>query len=83
MLISLLLLLGSPNRACNHVIPLIPGANLVSIRPYRYSPKMNDELETEMLEQGIIQPSASFFLLQSCWFLRKMVDIECVLIIDS
>jgi hypothetical protein len=34
-----------PNRACNHVIPLLPGANPVTIRPYRYSPKLKDELE--------------------------------------
>lgn len=53
-----------PTRACNHVIPLLPGANPVAIRPYRYSPKMKDELEqqvTDMLKQGIIQPSASLF----------------------
>jgi hypothetical protein len=53
-----------PNRACNHVISLLPGANLVTIRPYRYSPKLKDELENQvkdMLQQGIIQPSASSF----------------------
>lgn len=53
-----------PHRACNHVIPLIPSANPVIIRPYRYSPKLKDELEQqvkEMLEQSIIQPSASLF----------------------
>lgn len=53
-----------PHRACNHVIPLLPGANPIIIRPYRYSPKLKDELEkqvTTMLQQGIIQPSASMF----------------------
>jgi len=36
----------------------------VAIRPYRYPPKLKDELEkqvSEMLEQGIIQPSKSLF----------------------
>jgi len=53
-----------PHRACNHVIPLLPSANPVTIKPYRYSPKLKDELEKqviEMLQQGIIQPSASMF----------------------
>ena len=27
-----------PSRACNHEIPLIPGARPVFIRPYRYPP---------------------------------------------
>lgn len=53
-----------PNRDCNHVIPLLLGANPVTIKPYRYSPKLKDELErqvTEMLNQRIIQPSANMF----------------------
>jgi hypothetical protein len=43
---------------------LLPGANPVTIRPYRYFPKLKDELKKhiqEMLQQGIIQPSASTF----------------------
>jgi hypothetical protein len=53
-----------PKRACDHVIPLVPEAQNVAIRPYRYPPKLKDELEkevAEMLEQGIIQPSKSLF----------------------
>lgn len=53
-----------PSRACNHTIPLVPGSKPVALRPYRYPPKLKDELETqvhEMLKQGIIQPSASLF----------------------
>lgn len=53
-----------PSRACNHEIPLVPGAQPVFIRPYRYSPKLKDEIEHQvhdMLSQGIIQPSASPF----------------------
>lgn len=53
-----------PSRACNHEIPLLPGAQPVFIRPYRYPPKLKDEIETqvqEMLSQGLIQPSSSSF----------------------
>jgi hypothetical protein len=53
-----------PSRACNHTIPLVPGSKPVALRPYRYPPKLKDELETQvqdMLKQGIIQPSASLF----------------------
>ena len=53
-----------PSRACDHEIPLIPGARPVNIRPYRYPPALRDEIEkqvSEMLQQGIIQPSASLF----------------------
>lgn len=47
-----------------HAIPLQPGAQPVNIRPYRYRPAQKDEIERqvmEMLEQGIIQVSASPF----------------------
>lgn len=53
-----------PSRACNHSIPLIPGALPVFIRPYRYPPALKDEIErqvNDMLSQGIIQPSSSPF----------------------
>jgi hypothetical protein len=53
-----------PPRACNHVIPLLPGSKPVAVRPYRYPPKLKDELEkqvADMLQQGIIQPSASAY----------------------
>jgi hypothetical protein len=53
-----------PSRACDHEIPLIPGARPVSVRPYRYPPALKTEIEkqvAEMLEKGIIQPSASLF----------------------
>ena len=55
--------LPSP-RACNHLIPLVPGSKPVAMRPYRYPPKLKDEMEkqvADMLEQGIIQPSVSSF----------------------
>ena len=53
-----------PSQACNHTIPLIPGARPVFIRPYRYPPSLKDEIEgqvSDMLKQGLIQPSSSSF----------------------
>ena len=53
-----------PSRACNHEIPRLPGAQPIFIRPYRYPPKLKDEIEAqvqEMLSQGLIQPSSSSF----------------------
>lgn len=53
-----------PPRAFDHAIPLLPGMQLVNLRPYRYNPAQKDEIEkqvTEMLNQGIIQPSTSPF----------------------
>jgi hypothetical protein len=35
-----------PSRACNHTIPLLPGSKPVTLRPYKYPPKLKDELET-------------------------------------
>lgn len=34
-----------PSRACNHRISLIPGAQPVFMRPYRYPPGLKDEIE--------------------------------------
>jgi hypothetical protein len=53
-----------PVRACDHAIPLVPGATPVNIRPYRYSPSLKDEIEqhiVKMLQNGIIRPSSSEF----------------------
>lgn len=56
---------GLPSRrACDHQIPLIAGAQPISIRPYRHSPELKDELEkqiNEMLASGVIRPSKSPF----------------------
>ena len=52
------------SRACKHEIPLLSGAQPVFIWPYRYPPKLKDEIEAqvqEMLSQGLIQPSSSSF----------------------
>lgn len=53
-----------PRRDCDHKIELIPGAQPVSMRPYRHSPELKTEIERqvqEMLDSGIIQPSKSSF----------------------
>lgn len=47
-----------PQRACDHRIPLIPGAQSVNIRPYRHKPDLKDEIDAqviELLRTGIIQ----------------------------
>jgi hypothetical protein len=44
-----------PRRRFDHVIPLIPGARPVSVRPYRVVPELNTEIENqvaELIEQG-------------------------------
>lgn len=53
-----------PSRMFDHAILLLPGAMLVNVRPYRYTPAQKDEIEMqvkEMLTKGIIQPSSSPF----------------------
>lgn len=53
-----------PSRACNHRMPLIPGAQPIFTRPYRYPPGLKDEIEWQvgdMLTQGLFQPSHSPF----------------------
>ncbi|OIT36537.1 putative mitochondrial protein, partial [Nicotiana attenuata] len=53
-----------PLRNCDHQICLEPGTGPVVVRPYRYPHLQKDEIErqcTQMLQQGIIQPSRSPF----------------------
>jgi hypothetical protein len=53
-----------PRRMCDHRIPLIPGAQPVSIRAYRHKTELKSEIErqvAELLESGIIQRSTSHF----------------------
>lgn len=50
-----------PRRSCDHKILLIPSAQLVNIRLYRYSPELKNEIEKQiaMLQSGVIKPSTS------------------------
>lgn len=53
-----------PSRACDHSIPLIPGATPVNVRPYRFAPAVKTEIEKqvqEVLANGVIQKSVSPF----------------------
>ena len=53
-----------PSRACDHAIPLVPGAGPVYSRPYRFAPAVKDEVEKqvhEMLTSGLIQKSSNPF----------------------
>lgn len=53
-----------PQREFDHSIPLLPGAKLVNLRPYRYNPAQKNKIEkqvSEMLRQGVIQLSNSPF----------------------
>ena len=53
-----------PPRPSDHSIPLMEGAAPITMRPYRYAPVLKDEIErqvNDMLNNGLIQPSASPF----------------------
>lgn len=72
-----------PKRNCDHHIPLLPGAGLVNLRPYRFNPALKDEIETqvtEMLNSGVIQHSQSAF--SSPALLVKKKDGTWRLVID-
>jgi hypothetical protein len=53
-----------PSRMCDHSIPLVEGAQPVSVRPYWLSPAMKNEIEQQvqdMLLKGIIMHNNSAF----------------------
>ncbi|XP_073300538.1 uncharacterized protein [Primulina huaijiensis] len=53
-----------PSRVYDHAIPLFPGSHPVNMRPYRYphfQKAVIEKLVSEMLADGIIQPSLSPF----------------------
>jgi hypothetical protein len=59
-----------PQREFDHAIPLLPGAQPINIRPYRYNPDQKDEIErqiVDMLANGIIQASLVPSPLHYCW----------------
>lgn len=63
-----------PPRQCDHQIELVPGAQPVNIRPYRYTPAQKSEIENqlaEMLKNRTIKPSTSPYA-SPVLLLRKM-----------
>jgi hypothetical protein len=55
-----------PRWLCDHSIPLVPGAQPVNKRPYRYTPQPKTEIKRqikEMLASGVIRTSSSAFSL--------------------
>ncbi|MCH84440.1 hypothetical protein A2U01_0005272, partial [Trifolium medium] len=53
-----------PKRNHDHSIPLLDESKVVKVRPYRYPHSQKEQIElmvTDMLKQGIIQPSTSPF----------------------
>jgi hypothetical protein len=64
-----------PRCAIDHQIHLIPEAQPVNVRPYRYSPHQKNEIEkqvNEMMHSGVIQLSSNPFA--SLVFLVKKKD---------
>jgi hypothetical protein len=56
-----------PSRACNHAIPLLPGAQPFYIRPYRYPPALKDEIERQVQD---MQLKVSFNQAPACSLLQ-------------
>ena len=53
-----------PSREFDHSIPLMPEAQPVNVRPYKYAPHQKTEIEKQvddMLSKGLIQKSVSSF----------------------
>lgn len=53
-----------PRRIYDHTIPLVEGAQPVSVKPYRYALMLKSKIEkqvTEMLQSGLIKHSTSAF----------------------
>lgn len=72
-----------PSRSCNHIIPLLPNSTQVKVRPYRYVHYHKFEIEqivTQMLSEGIIEPSNSPFsspvlLVKKGWLMEIFLQI--------
>lgn len=72
-----------PQRDCDHALPLMPRAQPVSIRQYRYSPALKSEIEkqvSKLLQSGFIRPSTSPF--SSPVLLVRKKDRSCRMCVD-
>lgn len=72
-----------PCRRYDHHIPLILGARIVSIRSYRVTPELKNEIEQqikELLKQGVITHINSLF--GSPVLLVKKEEVEWRLVVD-
>lgn len=55
--LSLRFPLGCRLAACDHTIPLLPGAPSVAVRQYRYKPALKSEIEqqvSKLLQSGMV-----------------------------
>jgi hypothetical protein len=74
-----------PKRSCDHQITLVPGAQPVNVRPYRYAPVQKTEIErqlAEMLKMGSSSQALAHMLPQFYLSKRKMEVGGFVWIID-
>jgi hypothetical protein len=72
-----------PSREYDHNISLLPGTTPLNVRPYRYSPLQNDEIERqvqEMMQAGTITRSVSPFA--SLVLLVKKKDVSWRFCVD-
>lgn len=43
-----------PRRSCDHTIPLVQGAQPLSVRPYRYAPALKSEIEAQVTDMLLV-----------------------------
>jgi hypothetical protein len=63
-----------PRHLCDHSIPLVPGAQPVNKRAYRYTPQLKDEIEKqiqEMLASGYHPDQHKCFLVSNILVRKK------------
>lgn len=74
----------SPSRQCDHKIELIPNAQLIRVKPYRYAHSQKIEIEVQVkkiLVEGLIESDTSSFSSLVLLVKKRMVHSIYVLII--